>query len=148
MIEVKKTELNEENVVYEAEKDMKNILFYRRKTDGKIVPDRNAIKSSQIRKFYAAVNIINEKLNKYCMEHPGEKNLPSDLQAEIKFLRVKLAYQIGCSKSRWNNPVGKFEEKANLFERIKGIDSIKKFRTFARYVEALVAFHKYYKEGD
>ena len=110
---------------------------------------KNMLSTSQIRKFLTAVNKITEEVNVDCIENPDDTKLQESLQAEIKFLKVKLAYQIARSKSKWGNPVEDFAKEAKLMEEIDAIkDSIKAYRTFARYIEALVAFHKYYGGRD
>lgn len=117
-----------------------------------VIGKKKMLKTSQIRKFYTAVNNITEKLNIYCFKHPGSTELPKsqpNIQDEIKFLTVKLAYQIGRNeKNDEENLVKKFEEEAKLFERINKINNIEEYRAFARYVEALVAFHKFYGGSD
>ncbi len=107
------------------------------------------LSTSQIRKFLTAVNRITEEVNVDCIENPDDAKLQPSLQAEIKFLKVKLAYQIARSNSKWGNPVKDFAVEAKLMEEIDAIkDSIQAYRTFARYIEALVAFHKYYGGRD
>ena len=70
---------------------------------------------------------------------------------EIKFLKVKLAYQIGRADAGRNkpNPVRDFADKSGLITEIDKIgNSLGKYENFARYVEALVAFHKFYGGKD
>lgn len=56
-----------------------------------------------------------------------------------------MAYQIG----RMGTPVKDFNEEAKLMDWIDGIgDSVEKYQKFASYVEALVAFHKFYGGKD
>ena len=67
-----------------------------------------------------------------------------DLAAEVKYLKVKLAYQSGREAS-----VKAFERKAGLLKEISSIGrDLNKYMNFARYVEALVAYHKYYGGKD
>lgn len=121
-----------------------------RKLKGKEDASNNNYKmvtTSQIRKFLAAVNRINGKIDqpKNGNKTLGPSEIPDDLQMEIKFLKVRLAYQIGRAGDKRNNPVKDFEDKAELFKEIDGIgDSLERYENFARYVEALVAFHKFY----
>lgn len=105
---------------------------------------RNMVTKSQIRKFLAAVNAVTAEVEQYRLSQKGTK-LPEDLRMQVKFLKVKLAYQIG----RMGPPVKDFNEEAKLMEWIDGIgDSVEKYQKFARYVEALVAFHKFYGGKD
>ena len=123
--------------------------------------NKSLLTTSQIRKFLTAVNTITEKVTVYCIQNPEKADkLPEELQAEIKYLKIKLAYQIGKKANfKWNpktqqnednfNPVRKFEEKAKLNAEIDSIkDSTKAYQVFAKYMEALVAFHKFYGGRD
>lgn len=108
------------------------------------------VTTSQIRKFLTAVNTVTEKVNAYKLEKTDDYDtLPVELQAQIKYLKVKLAYQIGRNRSKWGNPVEDFEKEAGLISLIDGIkSSTKEYEKFAQYIEALVAFHKFYGGKD
>lgn len=111
------------------------------------------VTTSQIRKFLAAVNRINGKIDqlKNGNKTSVASKIPEDLQMEIKFLKVKLAYQIGRADGGRNkiNPVKAFAEQSGLFGEIDQIgNSVEKYEKFSRYVEALVAFHKFYGGKD
>lgn len=102
------------------------------------------VTKAQIRKFLTAVNAVTGEVEQYRLLQQGTK-LPEDLRMQVKFLKVKLAYQIG----RMGTPVKDFNEEAKLMDWIDGIgDSVEKYQKFARYVEALVAFHKFYGGKD
>ena len=104
----------------------------------------NMVTRSQIRKFLAAVNAVTGEVGQYRLSQK-ETKLPEDLRMQVKFLKVKLAYQIG----RMGTPVKDFNEEAKLMDWIDGIgDSVEKYQKFASYVEALVAFHKFYGGKD
>ena len=78
-----------------------------------------------------------------------DDSLPVSLQAQIKYLKVKLAYQIGRNKGKYGNPVEEFEKEAGLMkwiDEIKG--SAKEYDKFSNYIEALVAYHKFYGGKD
>ena len=63
---------------------------------------------------------------------------------EREFLRVSISYQAGREKL-----VREFVEKADLLNMVKDINGdIKAFEKFCNYVEALVAFHKFYGGQD
>ena len=108
------------------------------------------VTTSQIRKFLTAVNTVTEKVNAYKLEKTDDYDtLPVELQAQIKYLKVKLAYQIGRNRSKWGNPVEDFEKEAGLMSLIDGIkSSTKEYEKFAHYIEALEAFHKFYGGKD
>ncbi len=139
--------MKEVEVADKAQKVMKELF----KVDNSGRSDtRNAVTTSQIRKFLTAVNTITEKVNVFKIQNPGEaEKLPEDLQAEIKYLKIKMAYQIGRNGNRWGNPVKDFADKAGLMDEIDDIkDSVKAYQVFAKYMEALVAFHKFYGGRD
>ena len=126
-----------DNYVDQAQKVMENLS-----------KDRNMVTTSQIRKFLTAVNTVSGTVDQYKNTEIGN-SLPEDLQMQIKFLKVKLAYQIGRAESRRGNLVKDFSDEAKLMSRIDGIgSSMEKYENFARYVEALVAFHKFYGGRD
>lgn len=120
----------ETNYVDEAEEVMKNLTQIN-------------LTTSQLRKFLTSVNIINNKISIYKAQNPGKEELSAELMGEIQYMRVKLVYQ-----GREGN-VKTFIEKSKLVNKIKQINSsIKKFEEFSRYVEALVAYHKFYGGKD
>ena len=130
-----------ENIVDKAELAIKSI--------GK--PDKNnpnklyiKLKTNQIRKILTAVNILKNKVDIYKIAKPQAKKLDEELQMEIEFLRVNMSYQAGR-----DNLVREFIEKADLLNMVKDINGdIKAFEKFCKYVEALVAFHKFYGGQD
>ena len=74
------------------------------------------------------------------MQHIDTDELPDHLAAEIKYLKVKLAYQAGRERT-----VKAFAEKAELSKRIDSIGrSRAKYQEFAHFVEALVAYHRFH----
>ena len=104
----------------------------------------NMITTSQIRKFLTAVNAVTNRVEVFKVRCNECENLSEELINEIKFLKVKLVYKVGKDKK-----LRPFVEKAELLEMIDGIgSSIRKYENFARYMEALVAYHKYYGGKD
>lgn len=110
--------------------------------------NRIKVTSSQMRKFISAVNSISNQLAAEEARDPdraGKDQLSPEIQSQIKYLKVLLVYQIGRAETKKGNPLKEFAVKAGLEKEIDGIGSSKKkFRDFARYLEALVAYHKYY----
>lgn len=106
--------------------------------------DRIYLKTSQIRKFLTAVNAITNKVNVYKAKHLDMTALPDELAGEIQFLKVKAAYQAGRDRA-----VKDFMIKSKMKDEIQRIGtSIVKYEEFARYIEALVAYHKFYGGKD
>lgn len=134
-----------ENIVDKAELAIKSIRKPNKKNHDKLVIE---LKTNQIRKILTAVNILKNKVDIYKIANPQAKKLDEELQMEIEFLRVNIAYQIGREKGK-ENLVREFIEKADLLNMVKDINGdIKAFENFCRYIEALVAFHKFYGGQD
>lgn len=130
-----------ENIVDKAELAIKSIRKPNKKNHDKLVIE---LKTNQIRKILTAVNILKNKVDIYKIANPQAKKLDEELQMEIEFLRVNIAYQIGREKGK-EKLVREFVEKADLLNMVKNINGdIKAFENFCRYIEALVAFHKFY----
>lgn len=137
-----------DNYVDRADKVMRALSEEAQKSYGS-----KMVTTSQIRKFLTAVNRVNGKIDQFKNGNKSSASgrIPEDLQMEIKFLKVKLAYQIGRADSGRNraNPVKEFADKSGLIGEIDKIgDSLERYENFAHYVEALVAFHKFYGGKD
>ena len=103
-----------------------------------------ALKTSQLRRFLSAVNAVTNRIMVYHARHLDERQLPLELASEVKYLKVKFAYQAGRMRE-----VQKFGEAARIKEHIDEIgDSFERYQGFARYMEALVAYHKFYGGHD
>lgn len=122
------------DVVTEAEKAIEG-LKYKDKNNR----DRIDVTTSQIRKFLTAVNVVRNKVDLYKAKNKGAESLSKELTAEIKFLKVNLLYQAGRTAA-----VKQFMTISKLDVIIDGIgDSLARFVKFTKYVEALVAYHKF-----
>lgn len=98
-----------------------------------------ALTTLQIRKFLTAVNVMRNKVDLYIAQNKDADELSIELAAEVKFLKVNLLYQAGRAKA-----VKDFMEISNLATIIGDVDkNIKKFQRLCKYVEALVAYHKF-----
>ena len=106
-----------------------------------------ALTTSQLRKFLAAINSLTNRIKVYKIQSANPEVLSDELAAEVRYLQVKLVYQIGRETGR-ELPIKDFVNKAHLLEKIKGIGkNTKKYEQFAVYVEALVAYRKF-QGGD
>ncbi|WP_304275113.1 type III-A CRISPR-associated protein Csm2 [Phascolarctobacterium succinatutens] len=122
------------DVVTEAEKAIEG-LKYKDKNNR----DRIDVTTSQIRKFLTAVNVVRNKVDLYKEKNKGAESLSKELTAEIKFLKVNLLYQAGRTAA-----VKQFMTISKLDVIIDSIgDSLARFVKFTKYVEALVAYHKF-----
>lgn len=120
------------DVVTEAEKAIKGLQYKDRY-------NKIDVTTSQIRKFLTAVNVVRNKVDLYKAKNKGAEALSKELTAEIKFLKVNLLYQAGRTAA-----VKQFMTVSKLDIIIDGIgDSLARFVKFTKYVEALVAYHKF-----
>lgn len=117
-----------------------------------INPGNTLISSSQLRKIFSAVNNLKSKIVVEQIKHKSnDQKISEDLQKEIQFLKAMFMYQAGRNSEQNKNkkPVYNFIKRAELIERIENIgDSLKEFNNFHKYLEALVAFHKYYSNTE
>lgn len=104
-----------------------NIISEAESLGKKLAEERVTV--SQLRKFLSAVNAISNKLE-------AQNEFTEDIANEIQYLRVKLAYQ-----SARKNCLKAFAE--NLNGKIKTISTKKEYEEFAKYVEAIIAYHKF-----
>lgn len=129
-IEERKKErvVTEENYVEEAEKVIKEIGYNRDLTTSKL---RNLLALSS--DIYNMVMQQNKDV------------LTEEVKSRIEYLKVRFIYEAG----RDEKGVKKLVENANLLGVLKNIKGSKKnYILFNRYMEALVAFHRYYGGDD
>ena len=114
--------------------------------------------TSQLRKILSAITDVKNKVIVEAAKNKDNiKKISPELQLEIRFLKTILVYQAGReiekNKEKNNkksnnitiNAVDEFIEKADLISLLDKIgDDLKRFYQFCKYIEALVAFHKYY----
>lgn len=114
-----------ENVIKELAEDSKQ------KNRGKV----SIVTTSKIRNLLAmTADIYNQVLT-----HSSEK-LNEEICSRIEYLRIRFIYECGRE-----GKVKEFVEKAQLLDILKEIGSSKSnYILFSRYMEALIAFHKYY----
>ena len=126
--------LTEENYVEIAEEAI--LALKNMKKNGKPI---QMLTTSQIRNLLAmTADIYNEVL-----ECKPEK-LGSEIVERINYLRVRFIYEAGR-----DNKVKAFVEKTNVIEYLKKAKNSKtEYIRFSRYMEALVAFHRYYGGRD
>ena len=127
--------ITEENYVDEAERVIK-LLKSEKDDRGKLRPQ---ITTSQIRNLLAmSADIHNELMRQ------NEDTISAETASRIEYLRVRFIYESGRTHS-----VKNFVEKADILNVIKSIGkSKKKFELFNHYMEALVAYHRYYGGKD
>ena len=78
------------------------------------------------------------------VQRDRSKTLSEELQSRVQYLRMRVAYEAG------RDPVvKKFVIKADLLEQLSNIRADKeRLVLFCRYMEALVAYHRYHGGND
>jgi CRISPR-associated protein Csm2 len=127
--------INEENYVDEAEKVIQNLSQQKDRRD-RVIP---MVTTSKLRNLLAmTADIYNDVMNQ------KEEQLDSEVCARIEYLRVRFLYEAGREDA-----VKRLVESAEIIPILKEIKgSRKQYLLFNRYMEALVAFHKYYGGKD
>ena len=128
-------QINETNYVDEAEKaiiELKNKKY----KNGKPI---QMVTTSKIRNLLSMVaDIYNDVLT------TKEEKLNNDFIGRINYMKLRFYYEAGREIT-----VKTFLETAKVFDVIKGIgNSRSNYILFSRYMEALVAFHRYYGGKD
>ena len=96
--------------------------------------------TTQIRKFLAGINGVHNRILAY--QGTGKidgDQLPKEIIDELEYIKIRLIYQSGRESK-----VKDFMRIADLERRIdeRG-SSKKKFEDFNRFVEGIVAYHKF-----
>lgn len=124
--------INEGNYSDVAQKVIKTLLQLNK--NGRI----NIISTSQLR------NILAMSADIYNQVVPLEKDLTDEINSRIEYLRVRCFYEAGRERL-----VKDFMRKSQIPEILREINGEKKnFILFNHYLEALVAFRKYYGGKD
>ncbi len=104
-----------------------------------LVQKRMQLTTSKIRNILSRISdIYNVEIDR-----TEEKLLPESYSS-LQMARVRIAYECGRESSVWT-----FVDETELLRYIKGVgDSRAAFIHFARYMEALVAYHRYFGGKD
>ena len=123
-----------EDVIFDLAKDKYGNI--KRDTNGKL--DVN-LTTSKIRNILSMVSALYNDIQRY-----KEKELSEEFLSRIQYLKMRIAYEAGRERS-----VEDFVKKANLMTEIKKIGTSKdNLILFCNYMEALVAYHKFYGGKD
>ena len=114
-----------------AENVVKSMIYTDRKGNQKI-----DLTTSKIRKLLSMTNVLYNQA-----AHNLNPKLSEDIQKDVQYLKMRFAYEAG----REPKDVKPFVDKAHILDYINVIgDSRDKLVLFCNYIEALVAYHKYY----
>lgn len=128
-------QIDETNYVDKAEKAIKE-LKQKKDPKGREIA---IVTTSKIRNLLAMVSdIYNDVVNN------KEEKLSNDIVGRIGYMKLRFYYEAGRESS-----VKSLLEQAKVFDIINEIgDSRSNYILFSRYMEALVAFRKYYGGRD
>lgn len=122
--------LTSENYVDEAERVIKSLGV--KDKNGKFIIN---LTTSKIR---GILTLVTELYNDIIHEPSNE--LGEEYIERIQYLRLRIAYEAGRDKE-----VKDFVNKSKLLGYVNAIkNSKKRFLLFTKYVEALVAYHRFY----
>jgi CRISPR-associated protein Csm2 len=109
--------------------------------------------TSSIRNILALINNVSMKV-----ANCQESKLPQDIINDISYLKVRIAYSYGRDRSSFNPRSSRtyenqcklavFIDETRLLELLLCVNTKQKYEIFAKYVEALIAYHKYYGGKD
>ncbi len=131
--------INESNYVDMAEAHIKELIQKNTRVSATGKKSVNIVTTSKIRGLLSMVSdIYNDVLNE-----KGE-TLSSDIVSRISYMKVHFYYEAGREKL-----VKSFLDTAEVFPLLNEIKGKRSgFILFSRYMEALVAFRKFYVEKD
>lgn len=133
--------LTSENYVDEAERVIKTL--FERDRDGKVRINYKGfpIINLTTSKIRGILSLVTELYNDIIHEPADE--LGEEYIERIQYLRLRIAYEAGR-----DDEVRKFVKNSRLIVYVKAIKNKNDFLRFTKYVEALVAYHKYYGGRD
>ena len=128
--------INESTYVDKAEKVIINLADEsKKKNRGEV----NIVTTAKIRNLLAmTADIYNQVVTS------SKETLSEELNGRVEYLRVRFMYECGREPK-----VREFVQEAEILEILKEIKQSKKnYLLFSKYMEALIAFHRYYGGED
>lgn len=134
-IKQEKIKLQADNYVDTAEQVIKELATQRDKNE-KLIP---MLTTSKIRNLLSmTADIYND------VKNSKEEVLTKDVLDRLQYLRVRFVYEAGRDRT-----VKSFVDKTKILEYLGQIGTDKEqFILFSRYMEALVAYHRFYGGRD
>jgi CRISPR-associated protein Csm2 len=127
--------INEANYVDKADNAIKESKKQKDKK-GKII---GMVTTTQIRNLLSLISAIDNDVRSFRKE-----DLSDSIKGRIAYLKVRFLYDAGRDQK-----VKNFVETAKLIDIVEEIDGKRSnFMLFSRYMEALVAYHRYYGGKD
>lgn len=129
-------QIDETNYVDKAEKAIKELASMKNERTGRPIP---VVTTSKIRNLLAMVSDIYNDVN-----NNKDEKLSNDIVGRIGYMKLRFYYEAGREPG-----VKNLLTTANVLKIIDEIgNSRSNFILFSRYMEALVAFRKFYVEKD
>ncbi|WP_329886065.1 type III-A CRISPR-associated protein Csm2 [Pseudoramibacter faecis] len=127
--------INEANYVDKADNAIKESKKQKDKK-GKFI---GMVTTTQIRNLLSLISAIDNDVRSFRKE-----DLSDSIKGRIAYLKVRFLYDAGRDQK-----VKNFVETAKLIDIVEEIDGKRSnFMLFSRYMEALVAYHRYYGGKD
>lgn len=125
-----------ETVKQHAMLDKKEYVDTAEKVIKNLKERRMLLTTSKIRNLLSMISSLYDEVRR------ARRDTLSDAERErIQYIRLHFAYEAGRDRN-----VKEFVTEADIFEHIKDIgDNKTRFILFCRYMEALVAYHRYYE---
>ena len=128
------SKLNEQTYVNDAEEVIRSLV-----TENRWGEKELKLSTSKIRNLLSLISAIYNDVRQDFSE-----TLSEEIQSRIRYLKVRFVYESGREQD-----VKEFVKRAKILEYLDEIgDSRKGFLAFAKYMEALVAYHKYHGGRD
>ena len=97
------------------------------------------ITTNQIRNFLELTNELREQLRTGHVE-----KLDADMMSQVQYIKLRLIYAAG--RDEGDNGVFKFMQCSSLIECLDTVgDSPQQYLLICKYLEALIAYHKWYE---
>ncbi len=129
--------INEENYVAKADQTIGKMNSYKDPKSGK--PPRDHLSTSQIRNLLS----MSADIYNMVMDCNGDA-MTEDILSKIQYLKIRMVYESGRTPA-----VKRFIDIADLLKIIDEIGKSKKnYILYAKYMEALVAYHRFYGGKD
>lgn len=114
------------------------IEHYQNKMDSK-----KYITPTQLRALFSLLTEVRE-----IIRMQNSTNLNEEMQGRIQYIKMRFAYAAGKGEQKGEKDVKCFVKMSGMIECLESVkDSVKQFELVCKYMEALVAYHKYYIGG-
>ena len=130
--------INKQNYVDEAERVIKGLI----RTD-KFGNSKLDLMTSKIRNILSMVSELYTDA-----QHSREDKLDADMVSRVQYLKMRIAYEAGRDDNGRVHPVKDFVMAAKLMQYIDEIKSRQDLILYCNYMEALVAYHRFYGGHD